>query len=494
MSIWEDDYYADYYGHGANPSTRNNYGSGTTRSIGYNTGRGTYGNGSHRSYGNWDWGNYGYSSIKEEDDELFIANHDSYFTPTTFEVESRLPYGNNMRTKDNIKVVKELSRFYFHKMLDEKDYIDPEYKATGLNEEQQELVDQKTPFYEDLWDKYIPGFTPLEKALALFNQMMDNHKSNGGDESEFGEAFNDDTRAQLDDVKFDEEIWNDPEYNELLDLDFFKARNFDKVSIMNKISLIQNLGSQFKIEKEVTEKIVQNSQLISKKMMRDYSQVFNVDLYQRLFPDFDMKLLTKNLTINVPVDRTEHKQKIIMLLDFSGSMSNSRKQEWVVAILMDRLKHCMLEEAEVFFSYFCHRATDMHFTHVYNRATALEFLNTFSTSPDGGDTHIGDMIDFINNQINNRGRLHNLDIDLSEDQPEILVINDGDDSIKTSEFSYKTNAISLYRTNAELKGLCIKNKGKYVTVEASRNKHGNRDGNHEKVNTYSVEGNEILTL
>lgn len=40
------------------------------------------------------------------------------------------------------------------------------------------------------------------------------------------------------------------------------------------------------------------------------------------------------------------------------------------------------------------------------------------------------------------------------------------DSIKTKEFSYKTNAITLMDgPNTELKDLCIKNKGKYIDIK-----------------------------
>ncbi len=38
------------------------------------------------------------------------------------------------------------------------------------------------------------------------------------------------------------------------------------------------------------------------------------------------------------------------------------------------------------------------------------------------------------------------------------------DSIKTDKFSYKTNAISLYGMNDQLKKLCVDNRGKYISV------------------------------
>jgi uncharacterized protein with von Willebrand factor type A (vWA) domain len=211
--------------------------------------------------------------------------------------------------------------------------------------------------------------------------------------------------------------------------------------------------------------------------MRDYSQLHNVDLYQRLMPTFDLKLLTKDLIVNVPVDRTEHKQKIIIMLDYSGSMNEREKQEWVVAVLVDRLRYAMKEEAEIFFSYFTHDVARLKFTHIYNKQTALAFWTTFSTCPNGGDTALGAMVNRVKECIDN-GFLHNLNVDLRQDKPEILAINDGNDSVKTSGFTYKTNAISLMRENEELKRLAIANDGKYVYIDTTHLKTYNKGGSH----------------
>jgi len=475
---------------------------GKQRSIGYNNYANNwddddyysnrysgYGKTSYKkTYTNWDWGTYNATSLVEEEDELFIANHSNYFTPTKYEVECRLPWGSTLKTKDNVKLIKEMSRFFFYKMMDEKNYIDPAlHDDSKLSEELLAMKTQKISFYDELWDKYIPGFTPLEKAVNVFNQMVEKAKKEGKSDETIQNMIEEGGRSAVDDVKFDEDIYKDPIYNELLDMEMFSKRGFKKGQILNKIALIKNLGSQFKIEKDITEKIVQNSNIIAKKMMRDYSQVFNVDLYQRLFPDFKAKLLTKNLTINVPVEKTEHKQKIIMLLDFSGSMSATEKQEWVLAILVDRLKYCMLDEAEIFFSYFVDDPSALNFTHIHDRDSALAFWNKFSTRPNGGETYISKMISTIKDQINNKKKLCNLNIDLSEDQPEILIINDGQDSVKTDKFVYKTNALSLYENNDELKKLCVANNGKYVTIS-------HQGGGSHTVNTYSKEGNEKLTI
>lgn len=105
-------------------------------------------------------------------------------------------------------------------------------------------------------------------------------------------------------------------------------------------------------------------------------------------------------------------------------MCNQEKQEWVNALLIDRLRYCIKEEAEVFFSYFINDIKQLKFTHIYDRKTAIAFWSTFSNSPSGGDTKLGDMVDYIKNQIESVHKLHNLDIDLSSDKPEILAVAD----------------------------------------------------------------------
>lgn len=450
----DDDEYTPYgstsYGGGSYGGYSRGY------SGGYSKGGSTYRR--SYSYADWNWGTYGSVSTDEEDDkDLYIKSHPSYFTPTNESIEFKLDHKEN--TKRNRSLIKEFARYFYHRMIEEKEYFDSKYDdPTKLTEEEITNFSAKKQYYEDLWTKFIPGITPLEQALSLFSQLQKEKKGEG-------ELADSEIAKTMEGIEFHEELYKDPEYNELLEMQKFAKDN--KLDILNKIALIKNLGSQFKIEKEITEKIVQNSQLISKKIMRDYSQLTQVDLYQRLMPTFNTKLLTKDLVVNTPVDRTEHKQKIIILLDFSGSMRENEKQKWVLAVLIDRLKYVMKEEAEIFFSYFVHNTAELHFHHAYDRASALQFWQTFSTSPNGGDTALGDMINYIKNQIEVHKKLCNLNVDLSTENPEILAINDGQDSVKTNKFTYKTNAITLVGSeNQELKKLCIENEGKYVYISS----------------------------
>jgi uncharacterized protein YlaN (UPF0358 family) len=465
----------------------NRYDRGQT-SIGFNYGRSGYTKTKSKKYSyynedyyssgtynsGWSWGNFGGSNFEDDDDkDLYIKSSESYFTPKSDEIGLKIEYIQN--TKKNRDLIKEMSRFFYYKMMEDNQYFDERFDTPELlTEQEMETLSIKKSYYQDLWDKFVPGISPLEKAMSVFKQLYDETEKGGAPEASLEKAISM--------MEFDERVYNDPIYNEILDTNLFGQKN--KIDILNKISLVMDFGSEFKVEKEVEEKIVANSSIITKKIMRDYSQLHNVELYQRLMPTFNLKLLTKDLIVNVPVDRTEHKQKIIILLDYSGSMSCDDKQKWVVAILVDRLKYAMKEEAEIYFSYYSSKIQDLSFTHIYDRKTALAFLSNFSTDPNGGDTAFGVMVNHIKNQISMK-KLCNLNVDLSEDKPEILGIADGQDSVKVKDFGYKTNAISLVdNENEELKQLCLDQEGKYIYINynsiRSYNKHGKTITNLKK--------------
>lgn len=441
---WED-----YYTHKYTPKKRKSYDD----DDGYYSSGNSYNS-------KWNWGNYGsYGStyLEDDDKDLYIKAHDSYFTPKNSDFETRLTYKSN--TKSNRDLIKEMSRFFYYKMLEEPDYFDDKFKdLTRLDKKEVANYEVKKSYYQDLWDKDIPGYSPLEKALFIFSQLQE--QAGGQEQEKYDSSL---VKKAIEGINIDMEAYADPIYNELLDINEFSKKQ--KFKILNKISMIKNLGSEFKIQKETEEKVVANSHIITKKIMRDYSQIFSVDLYQRLMPDFPIKLLTKNLVVNAPVDRTDHKQKIIITIDYSGSMREDSKQQWVNAILIDRLRYCIKEEAEVFVSFFVSETKQLNFTHIYDRKTAIAFWSTFSNSPSGGTTKLGDIVNYIKDQIEVKKRLHNLDIDLSNERPEILAISDGQDSVQTNQFTYKTNAITLVDSeNDELKKLCLETKGKYVYV------------------------------
>jgi hypothetical protein len=419
------------------------------------------------SKSSWSYYSFFNTEVEENNEDLFVKSPENYETPTVSQIKNK----THVYKQSSYDTIKELARVCYLKMIDDPDYISEKYKDfDSLSDLDKQDYTLKKEFYDTIYESFIPGFTPLEQAIAIYLKMKTKeHQEN--DDSD-GEGFN----STLD---FNREIYSDPTINEQLEIN--ELSKSYKMQIMNLISLIGDFGSQFKVEKEIDEKIVSNSDEYTKKIMRDYSQFHMIDLYQKMFPNFRSKFLTKDLTVNVPVDRKEQKQKIIIILDFSGSMDDHEKQIWVNAILIDRFRYVLKGEAEVFFSYFVSDPNQMNFQHIKNREDVVKFWETFSNEPNGGMTEVGNMVQRIADEISN-GRLMNLDVNLSEEKPEILVINDGNDSVGTNEFPYKVNALCLMEKNYELRDLCINSGGKKIHV------------NEENVITmFSSEGSKVLT-
>ena len=460
--MWEDEF---DYGYGS---------SKAHKPYSYTYGGGYKNKGGRNSWSRNSWSSFSFVTAFEDDDsDLMVKDPVSYITPTKVEIKKK---SSSIWKDEAIDTVKELARVCYYKMMDEKNYLREDLADwDNLDDDVRSTYSQKKELYDSIYDQYIPGYTPLEQAIAIFLQLQ-----NKTAERQTGEQGDDQEVDMQQSLGFDRELYSDPTINE--QLNFNELSKERKMEIMNKISIIGDLGTQFKVEKEVDEKIVANSDQYVKKIMRDYSQFHMIDLYQKMFPNFKSKFLTKDLTVNVPVDRKEQKQKIIILLDYSGSMDYDEKQIWVNAILIDRFRYVMKGEAEVFFSYFVERTEELKFFHITNREEVIQFWQMFSNEPNGGTTEIGDMVNYVADQVINHRRLHNLDIDLSEEKPEILIINDGQDRVHSEKFPYKVNAISLMQFSEELKDLCVATDGKQVRVEEN-----------DTVIAYSKQGEQIIS-
>jgi uncharacterized protein with von Willebrand factor type A (vWA) domain len=404
MAKYWDDGYDDYYGSRYAPTYTSKGSKGSWKSK--------YGGGGWSKSG---WSSYSYTwDYGDNNDDLIVKDPVTYLTPTASEIRKKV----RAPKQSSIDTIKELARVCYFKMIDEKDYLAEQYADyDNLSDEDKSAISQKKVLYDSIYEQYIPGFSPLEQAISIYLKLQNNEKEYATKDDDAEDEL--DMRKGLD---FDRQLYSDPDINDQLDLNELSKQR--KMEVMNHLSLVGQFGSEFKVEKEISEKIVANSDQYSTMIMRDYSQIHMMNLMQKVYPNFRSKFLTKDLTVNVPVDRKEQIQKIIIILDYSGSMDYQEKQIWVNAILIDRFKYVMKGEAEVFFSYFVHSTSDLDFKHIKDRDDVIAFWQTFSNSPNGGGTEVGDMVQYISEEIQ-EGRLHNLDVDLSEEKPEILVINDG---------------------------------------------------------------------
>ncbi len=418
------------------------------------------------------WATWGYGSFlsygsDNDDSTLFVKEPSNYLTPTTTQIEARCSY----HSMSDIQRIKELARVCYLKMIDDKDFIAEDYKDRDNCGITPESWEEKEKTYRNVYDTFIPGFTPLEQAIAFFYKLKDNESYN-----KRRKGVKNRGKSTVD---FNRSDYSDAILNSQMDMNPLNKR--ERLTILNKISILGDFGSQFKVEKETGETEVANSIFIRKKLMRSYDQIRMIDMYQRIFPTFKLKFLTKDLVVSVPVCTSERKQKIIILIDFSGSMNQDEKQTWVNAILSDRLRYVIKGEAELFISLFTSTTSGLRFYHIKNEQDVKDFWMNFSNNPGGSLTDIGRIVNYVADQITVHHRLHNLNVDLSKELPEILIINDGQDEVRTNMFPYKVNAISLMQFSDELKGLCVTSGGKQIRINVDN-----------IITAYSSNGEEVI--
>lgn len=384
--------------------------------LNYGYGSGSYGGYSSYSY----WGDDFYYP---KQDTLVVKEHDFYYTPSLSYLK-RVLEANNLSTQ-NGEFFQELTRFFSHQSFNSRDYINPIYEdLSKLNERKQQEVGKKLQIFEEMYDKYIPGYTPTEKALFFLQYFKEKYQEedveqslNKGDITEIMDDFIDNLPGK--------DVWENPYLEKLVTKKNFKDFK-TLIPILNKISQIDSFGKSFEVRKKVTEKRVQNSVRKKMKRLHTFEEIINIPLYQMMYPDFSLRMAKKELIVNTPVEPEIKKQKILIVIDDSGSMNETFKKDWVTAILANRLQYAMKKECEVFVSLFETRNTVKSYKwyHIYDEESALKFWDTFNYNPHGGGTDVSGVIDEISKEILTNKKLFNINQDLSIEKPEILVVND----------------------------------------------------------------------
>jgi Mg-chelatase subunit ChlD len=447
-------------GHAAPQSVYHPY-TYTQRQYDYTAPAGGY-NYDFQKFSTWNWGYANTYDPSVPEDKLHYKTPIGYKTPTRHDIEKELRKRGHISTFHNENMVCNMARFFYFKLVGEQGLKQP-YESLSASDPKTfvEKYPVQAGLHAFLLKCPMKGNGPLEKAINAFEELAKASKKD--DKS----VLKVDVISE-NGINIRQDVYMDADYRELMDR--MEHNQDKKVGILQKLSLIQDFGTEFKVEKEITERLAPNSRITSRRRLHDYSQLHMVEAYQRLLPNYQMKLLHKDLIIKAHVEKKILKQKMIMIVDYSGSMNNKEKQEWVLALLMDRLRYVLKGEGELFFSYFTFVTSSLEFIHIHDRQSVFDFWKTYRTSPNACGTDVGRIVHYIGEEVE-KGRLHNLDVNLSSDKPELLVVNDGQDQIKTTAFTYKTNAVTLMQDNVELKELCKANRGRYVHISKDDKVH-----------------------
>ncbi len=405
------------------------------------------------------WSNYNFYGFThdtteiDDNSKLMVKEPESYLTPTAEEIKQKVA----VYSRDKIDTIKEYARVCYFKMIDDREYLSELYSKDETIPIKLEDFAKKKQVLDEIYDTFLPGFSPLEQAIAIHWRITDTEANRNAQ----GNPGQSSTSIAV----FERDVFCNPILNNLVDKNPYAQDS--RFETLNNISLVGKMGEEFKVELDVSEKEVHNAITYKKKVMSSFEQVTKVDMIQRMLPNFETRFLTKDLIINMPVNRSEKKQKLIILCDYSGSMSDRKKQNWVNGILMERMKYVIKGEAEIFFSFFVSSTYDLKFYHLKDEKSVNEFWSNFSNYPGGSTTDIGRIVQYVANEVKS-GKLHNLKVDLSRELPEILIINDGQDKVHVSNFPYKVNAVSLLQFSDQLKQLCIDSGGKQIQICENR--------------------------
>ena len=386
----------------------------------------------------WDWTNVGYGSYFNRAYESNVKTPDYYILPSENEI-GRYVFGT-----DDIK------KF--------KDYLYLCYYANITNEQTRNILKKYDKDYEEYYDiaKLIAKKKlSILQSAAVLQQVINQQNDDDYD----GDSIC--INTLIDSLA---ERQNSENYSEMSnwvgnsEIDFNK-NYISKAGVIDKMCLFEDFGEKFKIMSEDFTKFVQNSKHKKNTLIQKYEQITKVRKFEHLLPTFDVRLLTRSLNVSLPIYTETAKQKLILLLDYSGSMGTTFKQEWVTAIILNRIKYIFDNDCELYFSRYGINLIET-IKYVKDEEEARLFWSSFETKPDQGGTNIHDSIISVEREFNTNPKKY---ASLNGKAPEILVVCDGEDRLNGTPL-LKTNIVTILNYNKDMRKYAIESGGTYVNI------------------------------
>ncbi len=385
----------------------------------------------------WNWTNVEYGSYFNRAYTSNVKTPDYYALPPENEI-GRYAFGTG-----------DIKKF--------KDYLYLCYYANITNEQTKNILKKYDKYYEEYYDiaKLIATkkLSILQSAAVL--QQVINQQNNNYDKDSICISTLIDSLV---------ERQNSENYSEMSnwvgnsEIDFNKDY-ISKAGVIDKMCLFEDFGEKFKIMSEDFTKFVQNSKHKKNTLIQKYEQITKVRKFEHLLPTFDVRLLTRSLNVSLPIYTETAKQKLILLLDYSGSMGTTFKQEWVTAIILNRIKYIFDNDCELYFSRYGRNLIET-IKYVKDEEEARLFWSSFETKPDRGDTNIHNSIISVEREFNTNPKKY---ASLNGKAPEILVVCDGEDSLNGTPL-LKTNIVTILNYNKDMRKYAIESGGTYVNI------------------------------
>lgn len=213
--------------------------------------------------------------------------------------------------------------------------------------------------------------------------------------------------------------------------------------VFNNLSILNTRG---KIKSDV-----KSNDLVHTKIS-NYNQVTKVGMVDLMMPTFNYKFAKKELIIT---DKKEYdKQLLILAIDASGSMKREDKVAWVKALIINRLEEVLKGNSNLIICWFEDDLYD-NYTIITNKKEAISYLNTMTIFNDGSYTQVDNVIKSIETKIKNN------EFKVRGSNPQIVIINDGEDTVSYFTPKYKTHAFILGTDNKGFKNIIENNQGHY---------------------------------
>lgn len=174
---------------------------------------------------------------------------------------------------------------------------------------------------------------------------------------------------------------------------------------------------------------------------------------------FDLHMYEGKLEVDLPHRIVKTKQQLIVLVDESGSMGWGDKQVALVHILDSFFKEVEKGNSEIFFSYFVRKRET--FKKISTKEEIEKFKQTGFREPSGGNTEVGHILTTLAADLAS-GKIDGFEM---SERTEVVVINDGEDTIGTIECDVPIHAFTLEEMNNDLLNATKRTKGQYFHVK-----------------------------
>ena len=191
--------------------------------------------------------------------------------------------------------------------------------------------------------------------------------------------------------------------------------------------------------------------------MSEYSQVGSSNPVNMLLPTFGYKFATKQLVVKEP--KQSCKQLLILAIDDSSSMRSPGKGPWVKAIISNRLTAVLEGKAELLITWFLQSPDEKNSVYLKTKEDVQEYIKTFNIGYfGGGSTNVQNTILVLQQAIKDGkfGKHKFVGV-----RPEIVIMNDGQDTVKFFKPTVRTHAFILGQDNEGLQAVITASGGTF---------------------------------